>query len=425
MANIRDLAREHDDAVSVMAESAKDMETVGLSEARMKELQETFDKASKRQEEINQILVRKRSLEKIEKEQIEGLVEDREQESRSGRNANKPTDKELREHAELFAYAMQYGQRAQLDERERRMLGGLVTSPVETRGTSTQVAGTSNLGGYLVPVLLQNEIIKTMKDYSGILQIGRIRYTSTGAQMTFPSRDLTSRAAVLISEGASLTVQDITYAQKVMDAYTYGDALKISYQLLQDSEIDMNSEFTDAFGESFGRAANTSLTTGTGSSQPNGIVTAAAAGVTAASATAFTLGEVIDLSHSVDPAYRNSNACGYMMHDTILASIKKLSLAATNMGAGTWQPSFRDGTPATINGYPYWINQGMSSALTTGQKIILFGDYNKYNIRIARDMVIMRNDYSGMSTLTVDFYGYARWDGELFDTTAVKRLTLA
>ena len=167
------------------------------------------------------------------------------------------------------------------------------------------------------------------------------------------------------------------------------------------------------------------MTTGTGSSQPNGIVTASSVGTTAASTTAVTLNEIIDFSHQVDPAYRDAPTSGYMMNDAILAVIKKLSLAATNYGAGTWQPSLRDGTPATLNGYSYWVNQGMSSAMTTGQKIMLFGDFSKYNVRQVKDMTIMRNDYSDMGTLEVAYIAYARWDGELFDTTAVKHLKLA
>jgi HK97 family phage major capsid protein len=264
-----------------------------------------------------------------------------------------------------------------------------------------------------------------MKLYSGVLQIARIRYTSTGGQITFPSRDTTGRKAVKTSESGSIAVQDITYTQKVMDAYKYTDALKLSWELLQDSEFDILQEFQDAFSESFGRAANETLTIGDGTGDPNGIVTAASAGLTAASATAITLGELIDLSHKVDPAYRTSNSCGYMLNDALLATIKKLSLAATNDGAGTWQPSFRDGTPATINGFPYWLNQDMASTIATATKVVLFGDYSKYNVRIVKDMTIMRNDALHMATGEVGFYAHARWDGELFDSTAVKYLVTA
>jgi HK97 family phage major capsid protein len=423
MSNIREIMQRHDNAVAVMTEAAKDMQTPGLTEVRLKELQDKFDAAEKDEASITGILSRAKAAERFQKEEAEKITvetENRERTTVQARDKSRLTDEKLQLQRDAFLYALQYGPE-DLTKEERTLLG----NRIEARGTATQIAGTLSLGGYLVPVLLQNEIIKTMKSYAGILQVARIRNTSTGAQMTFPARDSTGRAAVLVAESGSIAVQDITYSQKTMDAYKYGDALKVSWELLQDSEFDILQEFTDAFGESFGRAANTSLTTGTGTSQPNGVVTASTLGTTAASTTAVTLAEIIDFSHSVDPAYRDAPTSGYMMNDSILAVIKKLSLAATNMGAGTWQPSLRDGTPATLNGYSYWVNQGMSSAMTTGQKIMLFGDFGKYNVRQTKDMTIMRNDFSAMATGEVAFYAHARWDGELFDTASVKHLKLA
>lgn len=423
MSNIRDLMQQHDTAVAVMTEAAKEMQTPGLAEARLKELQDKFDKAERDEASVTSILTRAKSAERFAKEEAATFIEETENRERTtvkAREKTRLTDAQLRLQNDAFLYAMQYSPE-DLTKEERALLG----NRIEMRGTSTQIAGTTTLGGFTVPSLLQDEIIKTMKSYAGILQVARIRNTAGGGQIQFPSRNTTGRLAVLTAESGTVAVQDITYAQVVMDAYTYTDKLKISYQLLQDSLLDMNQEFIEAFGESFGRAANASLTTGTGSSQPNGIVTASSVGTTAASTTAVTLNEIIDFSHQVDPAYRDAPTSGYMMNDAILAVIKKLSLAATNYGAGTWQPSLRDGTPATLNGYSYWVNQGMSSAMTTGQKIMLFGDFSKYNVRQVKDMTIMRNDYSDMGTLEVAYIAYARWDGELFDTTAVKHLKLA
>ena len=71
------------------------------------------------------------------------------------------------------------------------------------------------------------------------------------------------------------------------------------------------------------RIANSKLTTGSGLSDVEGIVTNSAAGVTAASATAVTADEIIDLVHSVDPVYRVGNAA-FMMNDSTLATVHKL-----------------------------------------------------------------------------------------------------
>lgn len=421
--NFRELKQKHDAALVAMQEAVTESGKPGLTEARLKELDDLFSRAEKDQAETYKLLQRAEQVSKIEKQSAEDFMEEREkQEVESGTAKSKRAkEDENKEKLDIFARAMHQGFDA-LSEPEQRIYKSMA---VEKRGTATQISGTAGLGGFLVPVLLQNEIIKLMKLYSGVLQVAKVRFTATGGQITFPSRNTTGRKAVKTAESGSIAVQDITYTQIVMDAYKYTDALKISYELLQDSEFDILAEFQDAFSESFGRAANDTLTLGDGTGDPNGIVVASTLGKTAASATAITLGELIDLSHEVDPAYRASPTCGYMMNDKILAVIKKLSLAATNMGAGTWQPSFRDGAPATINGFPYWVNQDMVSTVATATKTVLFGDFSKYNVRIAKDMTILRNDALHMATGEVGFYAHARWDGELFDTTAVKHLVQA
>lgn len=71
------------------------------------------------------------------------------------------------------------------------------------------------------------------------------------------------------------------------------------------------------------RIANSKLTTVSGSSDVEGIVTNSAAGVTAATATAVTADEIIDLVHSVDLAYRVGNAA-FMTNASNLATVRKL-----------------------------------------------------------------------------------------------------
>ena len=85
----------------------------------------------------------------------------------------------------------------------------------------------------------------------------------------------------------------------------------------------MESFLGRLLGESMARIANSKLTTGSGSSDVEGIVTNSAAGVTAATATAVTADEIIDLVHSVDLAYRVGNAA-FMTNASNLATVRKL-----------------------------------------------------------------------------------------------------
>ena len=364
---IRDLQARQAAAYDAMKDAVKELSRDGLSEVRKSELDEVFNKAEADQSKIEKQLRALEAAEAAEKRRAEQFFE---KEDQAGRTADKRDQKEVEaEERAAFNSWLRQGMN-NLSNEQRTM--------IQKRGTSTLIAGTNSLGGFTVPTDLANRIIESMKAYGGMLQVSDILITDGGNPLNFPTNDDTSAKAVLVSEGGSATVQDTTFAQKTLNAIMYRDLGNLSYELIQDSAFDIEAYIVRLMGTRFGRAANESLTTGTGSSQPNGVVTASTLGKTAASATAFTFAEVIDLIHSVDPEYRRNGR--FMMHDSVLAYIKKLSVGASD-ARPLWQPSFIVGEPATIDGYQYTINQDMDSTINTASKIILFGDFRQYLVR--------------------------------------------
>jgi HK97 family phage major capsid protein len=185
----------------------------------------------------------------------------------------------------------------------------------------------------------------------------------------------------------------------------------------------MGAILNDLMGERIARKVNTDLTTGDGSGDPNGIVTASTLGKTAAGVAAITADELIDLYHSVDPAYRQAPSCRFMLKDATLAMVRKLK-----DGQGQYLINgLRDGA-GMINlagiAVPYVINQAVPAA-TTGLKSVLFGDFNKYLVRRVREFVVRRSDELYLEADQAVFVGFARFDGELLDTAAVKHLIQA
>ncbi len=61
---------------------------------------------------------------------------------------------------------------------------------------------------------------------------------------------------------------------------------------------------------------------------------ATSSGITTAGATTITYDNIVDLVHSVDPAYRAG--ARFMFNDTVLASIRKLKRLAAVDGAELW-----------------------------------------------------------------------------------------
>lgn len=248
--------------------------------------------------------------------------------------------------------------------------------------------------------------------------------TTSGNQMKMPTVDDTGVAAVAHTEGTALTDDggsDVTFGQKSLDAYAFDtEFVRWSWELDTDSIFNMESLLGGLLGERLARIANAQLTTGTGSSAPNGIVTASAAGKTAAGTAAITSDEIIDLLHSVDPAYRQSPKARFMFNDSTLAAIRKLK---DGNGNYLWQMGdVTKGEPGRLLGYPYSINQSMDS-LAAGKKVALFGDFGRYYVRKVGVPVIgvLRERFWP----DMGIAGLIRFDGELANTAAVKHLITA
>jgi len=305
--------------------------------------------------------------------------------------------------SDVFNKYLRYGMQ-ELNREERYLL----------RGTNPQTTADS-AGGYTIPEGWTGELDWAKQFVGEVESVARVFSTATGNTLPIPKVNDTAVDAALQTEGSATTVADMTFGNTDLSAYTYSTLVKVSKQLLQDEEVNLIGYLTELLGQRIARATNAALTTGDGSSKPNGIITAATVGKTAASATAITHEELIDLYYSVDPAYRMGNSCYYMMNDAVHAAVRKLGLtAAENFNPITFS---NDGT-MFILGKEVKINQDMASAITTGNKTILFGDFSGYAVRVAGGINVLRMDERYADELNVGFIAYKRVDGDLISAGA-------
>lgn len=289
-----------------------------------------------------------------------------------------------------------------------------------------QNIATTTAGGFLVPTSLSDQIIKTMAIWGPMYDsaiIGEIK-TSAGNPLDIPTVDDTAVAAVAHTEGALLTDDnsaDMAVGKRTWSAFAFDTKwVKISMELLQDSVLNVESLLGDLLGERLARIANTRLTTGTGTGQPFGVVAQATNGRTAASATAITGDELIDLVHSVNPAYRQGPKVRFMMHDSTLAAVRKLK---DGQGNYLWQMgNVQAGVPQSLLGYPISINNAMATIATTA-RTVLFGDLGKYYVRKVGDPMIgvVRERFWP----DLGIAGVIRFDGRIADQAAIRVLTQA
>jgi HK97 family phage major capsid protein len=188
---------------------------------------------------------------------------------------------------------------------------------------------------------------------------------------------------------------------------------------MQDSAFNLDQYIAGRFAERLGRITSTHYATGTGSGQPNGLVTASTLGTTAAAVAAITYNEMLDLKHSVDPAYRGN--AKWVFNDSTLKALKQLQ---DSNGLPLWSPNVATDAPAMLDNDPYIIDQGMPS-LATGNKTVLYGDIAKYHIRDVRGFSMVRLVERYADFDQVGFIAFMRTDADLLDTAAVKHLIQA
>lgn len=304
-----------------------------------------------------------------------------------------------------------------LDNAQIRILNDNV--PEELRALST----TGTAGGYMIPQAFLNDMVRVMKAFGAVRRVARVITTESGASMPFPVTDDTANVGAILGENTQASEQDVAWTQKTLGAFMYSSkVVRVSFQLMQDSAFDVEGELRDMLGERIARIQNQHFTTGAGTTEPTGLVTGGTSGVTAVSTTAPTSDELINLAHSVDPAYRNSGRARFMMRDSMVAVVRKLK-DTTNQYI--WQPGMQEGVPDSLFGYPIEINQDMPAA-TTGLKPIAFGDFNEgYLIRDVRGFQLLRMDERWADYLQVGFLGFARSDGIVRNAAAYRVLTLA
>lgn len=286
-----------------------------------------------------------------------------------------------------------------------------------------QTAGTNTAGGYTVPTELATFIDQAMAAYGPMYDeaICTVLNTSSGNPFKIPTVDDTAVTAVAHTEGTALTdtgAKDVTFGQASLGAYAFDTQwVKWSFELAQDSIMNMEPLLGSLLGERLGRIANSKLTTGSGSSDVTGVVTASSLGKTAAATGAITADEIIDLVHSVDPAYRSSPKARFMLNDSTLAAIRKLKDGDGNY---LWQMgNYQVGVPGSILGYNYSVNQAMAS-LGTGNKVMLFGDFGKFYVRKVGAPVIAVVRERFWPDLGIA--GLIRFDGQIGQSGAIKHL---
>lgn len=286
---------------------------------------------------------------------------------------------------------------------------------------ATMSTTTTTEGGYTVQTEVASRLIDALKAYGGMRSEATILRTAMGNDMSFPTSDGTAETGELIAQNTTATGADPTFGTVSLVTYKFSSKIvAVPFELLQDSEIDIAAFVEKRLTQRIGRVTNTYFTTGTGTSQPRGVVTGATLGKTGTTGQTATVifDDLVDLVHAVDPEYRKGDCC-FMMNDASLKVIRKLK---DSQNRPVFLPGYEGLGGAmgdNLLGYRVCINQDVAT-MAANAKSILFGDFSNYLIRDVMQPTLFRFEDSAYAKLgQVGFLMWHRAGGNLLDSKAV------
>lgn len=384
-------------SIDELRKSADGREMTAEEQTRWDTLLSDYEKADK-------LVEQEERFQEVERRQAEQTYESRHK-PQSKESPNQPSDEEYR--TAFMEYLMRGGNE--------------ITH--ESRSIFEKRAGITGLsGGVIVPKTLADNIGIALKAYGGMFEAGTILTTSTGGDLIMPTINDTTSKATVVAEYNQSTKKAPSFGSETLKAYTYRTPIvPVSQELLQDSNFDLESLLSGLLAESFGRGINEDLTVGNGTGKPKGIVNWATASDAAPVAAAIKLDDIIDLLKSVDSAYARNGR--FMFNRETLWSLVKIK---DTTGRYIWQEGAKDGTPPTLFGKSYILNDDVAG-IGAGNASMLFGDFSKYKIRMVKNFRVIRLNELLAEYLSIGLFGFARVDGVLLDagTHPVKKMVHA
>jgi HK97 family phage major capsid protein len=164
-----------------------------------------------------------------------------------------------------------------------------------------------------------------------------------------------------------------------------------------------------AFGAGFARGIGASLVNGTGSGEPEGLLTGARdSGVTTAGAGAIILDDIENVYFSLNRAYRNSPKCAWVVNDGVYKMIRK---AKDSQGRPLLSVERDD---EILMGKKLLVSPTLSA--TAGQPGIVFGDLSHLVVRLSSMKIVRKSQVPGFVEVGKALYaGRVRVDSKVFD----------
>ena len=289
-----------------------------------------------------------------------------------------------------------------------------------------------------IPTDMERRIVDKLQQASVMRSLAKVSQINSKRAITIGDALPTT---ALIGEAATITASDPTWGSAVsVVPYKFATRVLMSQEFIEDAigtgDIGTGLDYVaDKCAMSIALSVENYLTTGTNSSEPQGIAAAAftqnvdlgAGGASNAWDNDVTGDNLIDAVHKIKPQYRTGPKFAWVMHDSCIATVRKLKVNTTDY---IWKPSENgglvQGLPGTIYGIPYYANAYMTTATTTtnGKVAAVVGNFEYFEMFERTGITSMLDPYSNAATHSTQLILYTRWDSKIMQNEAFASITV-
>ena len=300
---------------------------------------------------------------------------------------------------------------SQQEQAEARAFADYVLGrSAEQRAGEIQLTQGNN--GTIVPTTIANRIITKVRDMVPFLRLADV--ISTNGKLSVPvyGEDATNYIkADYVDEGTDLTDNVGKFTTIDLTGYVVGALALVSNKLKDNTDLDVVGFIVNQVAEAMAEKLEKEFVNGT-TGKITGIL-AATGGVTAASATAITYDELVNLKHALKQRFRG-NACWIKAPSTYTELCK--------LKDGNKQPYFKE-DEYKILGLPV-IESDSMPAMAAGAKAIVLADLTGYTIKATKhvEITLLREKFATKNMIGVMSYG--EYDGKITDSKKIAVLTM-
>lgn len=326
------------------------------------------------------------------------------------------TDEQSEEHKAFVNY-LRKGDKVSNEDAQR------LVKYAQSKYNKSLTTDSLDNGGVFSIDEFDTQIIELIRETSPVRQVATVKQISQGDAWLGSRKTSNSGANWVGERETNPDTQTPKWKELRIQVHELEARPRISNQMVEDSVVNIEQELQADLAEEFRITENTSFISGTGSGQPQGILTGLPTSQQVDNgALTLSADKLIEQRYSVKSPYMNN--ASWMMNRLTVAEVRKLKATDDNY---LWQPGLSNLAPANILGAPYFMADDLvapsAGTYTNGDKPVLYGDFGRgYYIVDRIGMQILVDPYSAKPY--IEYYTRKRTGGQVVDQFAVNYLEM-